>query len=208
MKSSHPSATEVLDDLGDKVAEGLALMVAQTRDDLRVYRGTFPLWIADSTDRGLLNWCHDRAWAHAMRIFDGIPEVSFVDQPPTRELYVGTRYRLRVKKHDLEGHVSTFLTQGALDFLEQELATLDGLEEVRLIAGYRWDPELREVGAAVISLRDGADHLVWMHELDQPAGGAVVSAVPILPPAGPRTPEIGMVSDDGRNQRAEGIEEQ
>lgn len=103
MKSSHPSATEVLDDLGDKVAKGLALMVAQTRDDLRVYRRTFPLRVADSTDRGLLNWCHDRAWTHAMRIF----------------------------------------------------------------AGYRWDPELREVGAAVISLRDGADHLVCTHPRDR-----------------------------------------
>lgn len=49
---------------------------------------------------------YDRAWAHATRIFDLIPEVSFVDQLPTRKLYVSTRYRLRVKKHDIEGHVS------------------------------------------------------------------------------------------------------
>ncbi|MGH3698034.1 MAG: hypothetical protein ACRDQY_00905 [Pseudonocardiaceae bacterium] len=28
----------------------------------------------------------------------------------------------------------TFLTQGALDFLEQEVATLDGLEEVRVVS--------------------------------------------------------------------------
>lgn len=133
-----------------------------------------------------------------------IPEVSFVDQPPTRELYVGIRYRLRVKKHGIEGHVSTYLTQGALDFLEQEPAALDGLEEVRLIAGYRWDAELREIGAAVISLRDGSDHLVWMHELDEPADGAVVSTMPILPPTGPHPPEIWLTSDA---ERAEGTED-
>ncbi|MGH3693438.1 MAG: hypothetical protein ACRDRX_05490 [Pseudonocardiaceae bacterium] len=56
MKSSYPLAEQVLEDLGDKVVQGLALMVAQTRDDLRVYRRTFPSWVADSTDRGLLNW--------------------------------------------------------------------------------------------------------------------------------------------------------
>jgi hypothetical protein len=55
MKSSYPSAEQVLEDLGDKVVQDLALMVAQTRDDLQVYRRTFPSWVADSTDRGLLN---------------------------------------------------------------------------------------------------------------------------------------------------------
>ena len=128
------------------------------------------------------------------------------DQPPTRELYIGTRYRLRVKKHDIEGRVTTYLTDGALDFLEQEPATLDGLEEVRLIAGYRWDPELREIGAAVLSLRDGKDNIAWMHELDEPAGGAGAGATPINPSTAPRAPEIGMAADD--DKRPEGTEEE
>jgi hypothetical protein len=203
MKSEHQSVEQVLDGLGSKVTQGLALMVARTRADLDVYRRTFPAWVADATDRGLLNWCHDRAWIHTVRIFDGISEVSFVDQPPTRELYVGTRYRLRVKKHDIEGGISTFLTQGALDFLEQEPATLDGLEEIRLIAGYRWDPELRELGAAVISLRDRHDHVIWMHELDEPADGAGAATTPILPPTQPQAPELGMLSNDERDKGAE-----
>lgn len=93
--------------------------------------------------------------------------------------------------------MSTYLTQGALDFLEQEPATLDGLEEVRLIAGYRWDADLREIGAAVISLRDGSDHPVWMHELDDSADDAVVSTIPILPPTESHPPPaIGLTSDD------------
>lgn len=196
-------------ELGDKVVQGLALMVAQTRDDLQVYRRTFPSWAADSTDRGLLNWSHDRAWAHALRIFDGVPEVSFVDQPPLRELWVGTRYRLRVKKHDVEGRVSTYLTQGALDFMEQEPAqTLDGLDEVRLITGYRWDAELRELGPAVISLRSGPEKVIWTEILDEPVNGAVVSAVPIVPADGPRPPEIGLVSDAEVRERGEGTEQE
>lgn len=207
MKSEYPSTEQVLDDLGDKVTQGLALMVARTRADLALYRNTFPGWVADSTDRGLLNWCHDRAWAHAVGIFDGVREMSFVDQPPTRELYVGARYRLRVKKHDIEGGISTFLSQGALDFLEQEPATLDGLEEIRLIAGYHWDPELREVGAAVISLRDGHDRVIWMHELEEPAGGAIATTTPILPPTQPRAPQIAMLGDTEHDQRSDAVED-
>jgi hypothetical protein len=35
-----------------------------------------------------------------------------------------------------------------------------------------------------------------MHDLDEPTDGAVVTTTPILPPAEPRRPEIGLVSDD------------
>jgi hypothetical protein len=45
-------------------------------------------------------------------------------------------------------------------------------------------------------LRDGKDEVVWMHDLDEPPAASVVTTVPILPPDGPRPPEIGMVSDD------------
>lgn len=157
MKSEYPLPEQVLDDLGDKVAQGLALMVGRTRTDLETYRRTFPAWVADSTDRGLLNWCHDRAWVHALRIFDGVPEVSSVDQPPTRELY-------------------------------------------------RWDPERRELGAAVISLRDGYDHVIWMHELDEPAGGVGTTTTPILSPTEPSVPEIEMPSDGEHGKDAKGTE--
>lgn len=202
MKSGYPSAEQVLDDLGDKVTAGLALMVAQVRRDLGVYRETFPSWVTESTDRGLLNWCHDRACAHVARIFDSVPEVVFVDRPPIRELRVGIRYRLQVKKHDIDGLVSTYPTPRALAFFEQEPPTLDGFEEIRLIAGYRWDAELREIGPAVLSLRSGREHVVWMHELEEPSTG-IVTATPIVPAGDPRTPQIRMASDDARADGAE-----
>lgn len=204
MNSGYPSEEQVQADLGDKVVLGLALMVARVRQDLTVYRRTFPAWVADSTDRGLLNWCHDRAWAHITTILDDHPEVHLVDRPPLRELCVGTTYRLRVKKHDIEGKVSTYLTQGALDFLEQEPQTLPGLEEVRLIAGFKWDPELRTVGAAVLSLRDGHDKLVWMHELEEPQEDVGPAPVPIQPPSDPTPPRIGLVADEEREEDGTG----
>jgi hypothetical protein len=203
MPSSDITPEQVVADLGDKVVSGLALMVAQVREDLRVYRAAFPGWVADSSDRGLLNWCHDRLWVHAERILGDVDAVRLVDRLPVREIHVGIRYRLRVKKHDIEGKISTYLTQGALDFLEQDPPTLEGLEQVRLITGYRWDAEERQLGAAVISLRTSKDYLVWMHDLDEPQPGTVTTTVPIQPPAQPRRPQIGLVGDERADEGAQ-----
>lgn len=205
MKSGYPSEEDVLADLGDKVAQGIAHAVAQTRSDLKVYRQVFPGWVADATDRGLLTWCHDRAWAHLGAVFDEVGEVSFVDQAPLREMYVGTRYRLRFKKHGLQDQVTTYPTQTALAFLEQGACTLDGLDEVHLVAGYRWDPVLREVGAGVVSLRDGKQNVIWTHVLAEPEG-SVQAATPILPATGPQTPLIDMPAAHEDDDRAGGDE--
>lgn len=178
--------------LGDKVTSAIALMAAQTREDLRVYRNTFPGWVANATDRGLLNWVHDRAWSHLTAILDDTSEVSFVDKPPTREMFVGTTFRLRIKKHDIEGEVATYPTEAAMLFMTQPI-TLEGLDEVHLIAGYRWDSDSRQIGAPVVSLRDG-DNLVWIHELDEPTSG-VVTPTPMFPPVDPSLPNIVIDAD-------------
>ncbi|MCW2768436.1 MAG: hypothetical protein JWO11_4395 [Nocardioides sp.] len=204
MESAYVSVEQVLDGLGDKVVDALTLMVAQVRDDMNVFRRTFPAWAADSTDRGWLNFAHDRAWAHLTRLLDDVDEVSFVDQTPTREFYVGTLFRLRVKKHDAEGEVSSYPTLSAKMFMVQAPATFDGLEEVRLVAGYRWDAELRRIGPPVISLHDGAD-VIWVHELDEPADPQIVSAVPIVPAGGPTPPQI--VVGDAIGEKTDTVQE-
>ncbi len=207
MKSTYASEDAVVADLGDKVIAGLAFAVARTRSDLSVYRRTFPGWVADHTERGLLGWCHDRIWRHLLEVFEGVDAVSFVDRAPLREMYVGTRYRLRLKKHGAEDRIGTYPTEAALAFLEQETMTLDGLEEVRLIAGYRWDAEQRTVGAGVLSLRDGNSNVVWTHVLSEPADTSFTEATPIVPPsAGPRAPEISLPAVDERSVGAEGTE--
>lgn len=204
MESAYISEELVVDGLGDKVVDALTLMVAQVRDDMRVLRRTFPSWAADSTDRGWLAFAHDRAWAHLTRLLDDVDEVSFVDQMPTRELYVGTLFRLRVKKHDAEGQVNSYPTLSARMFMTQEPETLEGLEEVRLVAGYRWDSELHQIGAPVISLHDGA-RVIWVHELDEPADPQVVSAIPIVPTDGPVPPRV--VIGDGAGTQNEPAQE-
>lgn len=204
MKSSHPTPDEVVADLGDKVVDGLALAIAQTREDLRVYRQTFPAWVADATERGIKNWVHDRVFAHASRVLDAVPDVSIFDREPRREIIVGVRYRLRLKTHEMDGAVSTYPTQGALEFMLQGAPTLEGLEELRLVAGPRWLRDTSTPGSAVISLRDGLDDVKWMHDLPDPKSG-IVTPVPIVPPSGPRRPAIGL---RGEEKAEEGRQEE
>lgn len=190
---SLPSADEVLDDLGEKVVEAFSRAVARAKADLATYREVFPAWVAESSERGLAAYIHDRMWHHLTVLVEDISEVRVIDREPTRELMAHDRYRLRAKRHGEDGQVSTYPTQTAIEFLWQQ-DTLDGFdEEINLIVGYVWDSELREMGRPVISLRT-ENEIKWMHDLPQfGTGRGYASATPIVPPqAGPQTPRIEM----------------
>ncbi len=99
--------------LGDKVVHGLSRAVTLGRNDLADYRAIRPGWVASSSERGLASWIHDRIWYHLVAQVDGIDEVTIVDQEPTREMYVGVTYRVRVKRHHTDGTVNSYPTPTA-----------------------------------------------------------------------------------------------
>lgn len=171
----------VLGQLGDKVLGAVASAVAETRQDLGQYRAEHPNWVASSSERGLANWINDRLWDNLVRLLDDIEEVVFREQGPTREMIVSDRFRIRVKRHDRNGAIATYPTQAALFFYQQsgQLVLFDGLEEVRLVAGYTWEPEAREVGAPVLSLRDGVGNVIWVHELPEPPAKPATGIPPV-----------------------------
>lgn len=43
------------------------------------------------------------------------------------------------------------------------------------------NPDTREIGAPLLSLRDGKDHVIWVVELDEPAAGVKITWTPIEP---------------------------
>jgi hypothetical protein len=180
---SYPDPDEVLSDLGDKVTMGLARAVAKARRDLAAYRADHSAWVSDSSERGLANWIHDRLWAHVCAEFDGQSDVALSDREPTREITVGINYRLRVKRHRVDGKVRSYATQTALEFYAQGAQeAFPGMEEVRLIAGYEWDADARSMGDAVLSLRDGEEVVIWHVTLPEAGTGATgVPARPIRP---------------------------
>lgn len=195
---SEPSFADVLDGLGEKVIAALAHSVSAARADLAEYRDGHSGWVADHTERGLANWIHDRLWAHLLRGLDDVPGVHIDPGEPIREIVVGIRYRLRVKRHDEVGQLAAIETQTMLQFFVQGVQpAFPNMEELRLFAGYVWDRESRAMGPAVLSLRDGRDAMVWQEELPELAGGGS-SAIPISAPDGPTVPQIEVEGIDGR----------
>lgn len=160
----------ILDHLGDKVATAVAEAVVATRADLAEYRLEHPVWVASSSERGLANWISDRLWDHLTQRLGDLDHAVIRELGPVREIIVHDRIRMRVKRHDLNGAIATFPTQTALSFYEQpgQFVIFDGLPEVYLAVGYVWERESREVGAPVVSLRDGVENLLWMYELPEP----------------------------------------
>ncbi len=195
---SYPGSVDIIAELGEKVIDGFARAVQDTRADLATYREGFPHFVAQASERGLANWIHDRLWYQLNVRLGELPDVHFSDREPHRELRVGTRYLFRVKRHTELGGISTYPTQTALDFLQQVPMqhSLDGLDEVRLIMGYIWDPDTRSIGPAVISLRADRDTVLWMEELSAPASSASGVTTPLTPRPGPAAPEIDVQADD------------
>lgn len=204
--SPYPSFDEVLDDIGDKAAEALLTAVARSKADLRTYRETHPGWVAEHSERGLANWIHDRLWTHITALTDQNPDVAIHEKGPLRELVIGNKYRFRLKRHDESGHVASYHTDAFLDFVCQPAVQLPGMEETRLIAGYEWEKDLRDIGVAVISLRDGDDNVIWSEPLSPVDAGRDAGTVVTPEQPGPTTPIVEIPSGIGveHQQQTEG----
>ena len=154
----YPSPDEVLNALGDKVVAGLTEAVDGAREDLRLYRASHPSFVADSSERGLANWIHDRMWARATPLGD-IDRVALVDSGATREIHLGNEFRIRLKRHSHSGAIRSYPTDAALEFIGQDqpdLYSLLGIRTLNLTAGYDWDDLTRSIGESVLSLRNGS----------------------------------------------------
>ncbi|CKN50809.1 Hypothetical protein ERS024265_03242 [Mycobacterium tuberculosis] len=178
----YPTDGEVMTELGDKFLAALVGTIRDTRFDIADMRNWRPGWFPTMHSRCLSNLIHDRIWAHLVTLIASNPGTSIKDKGATREIVVGAHLRLRIKRHHAGDEISTYPTRTAIEFWQQgsQLA-FPGLEEVRIAVGYRWDPDTREIGAPLLSLRDGKDHVIWVVELDEPAAGVKIPWTPIEP---------------------------
>jgi hypothetical protein len=200
--NSYPLSHQVLDDIGEKPVEAFSRCVARARADLRLYRRTFPQWVADHSERGLANWINDRLWAHLTTMAESIPGMELIEKGVTREVMVGLNFRFRVKRHDDLGNVASYPTPTFLEFVCQPQGQLPGLEETRLIAGYDWSKDERDIGAAVLSLRDGKDNIIWKEELpDFPEDSGIVGEVVTPRLTSPAAPVVGVPEGVGQRSK-------
>lgn len=154
----------VVEALGQSPLDALGAAVRETRADLATYRSTLPALAARHSQRGILNWIHDQFFAHARAQFEtNVKDTSILDRGPTRDIFVGHTFRFRLKKHASDDMVSSYPTDAFLAFAVQDPPQL--IQEVRLIGGYRWDSDTREIGTAVLSARDGKSNVLWVVEL-------------------------------------------
>jgi hypothetical protein len=206
---SHPSPEAVVSELGDKVTDAIVRAVAVARDQFELYRQQHPAWAAENAARTIAGMIHDWMWAELKQQLDLLPHVNMVDKDPRREIAVQVQspdrlsYLMRIKLHHLDGRTSSYQTQTVIDFeLQGRSQTFPGWDEVRLEAGYEWDKDARTMGAPVISLRDGRNNVVWVHELpDQAApsqaGGGTMMSPPSKPgPTAPVVEVLGREADD------------
>ncbi len=170
----------VLDELGDKLLEALASSVANARADFQRYQSALPEFVAQASGRGLANWIHDRLWYHVCALLDDADSIFLIEHGTTREIVCGDRYRIRMKRHKPPAQIATYPTQAALNFMRQapEQLVLDGFEQINLISGYVWMDESAEIGPAVVSMRDGQDNVLWVHELPEAGDAAAVTPMP------------------------------
>ncbi|PID53466.1 MAG: hypothetical protein CSB46_07920 [Micrococcales bacterium] len=186
------NARSVVDALGQSPLDAIGVAVRDTRADLNTYRSTLPKMAARHSQRGILNWVHDQFFAHVCAQFEtGVKDTTVLDREPTRDIFVGHNFRFRFKKHTSDDMVSFYPTETFLAFALQDPPQL--IQEVRLIGGYRWDPETWEIGTAVLSARDGKCNVLWAIELAETAAGesGVVHFEPQAPDASlPALPQI------------------
>ncbi|MCW2843478.1 MAG: hypothetical protein JWN22_1394 [Nocardioides sp.] len=161
----------VVEALGQSPLDAIGAAVRDTRANLATYRSTLPELAARHSQRGILNWVHDQFFANARAQFESNVEgTSVLDREPTRDIFVGHTFRFRLKKHTDDDMVSSYPTDAFLAFALQDPPQL--IQEVRLIGGYRWDSETREIGTAVLSARDGKSNVLWVVELAETASAA------------------------------------
>jgi hypothetical protein len=195
----------VLDDLGDKLPHALMRATDLARQDYAELRSKFPSWVPRFFERDAANVIHPRIWAHLEDELDGVDGITLVSREPHRQINlqtsVGRTYTMRVKRHSQRDRIRSYPTLSDVRFWSGGVRqqTIEGLECINLAIGYRWHKDRREIGAAVISYREGKDNVIWAYTIDEGMadGGTPFTYTPILPDL----PQIDL--RDSQGSRAE-----
>lgn len=177
----------VLGELGSKFPLALVNATNAARDDLSELRQWRPNWLVGMFQREIAGIVHSRIWSHLTSELDGVDGINFRTEEPFRVAAVSTplgrTFTVRVKRHSETDRISSYPTLPDLQFWGGARVTLDGLDDVPLAAGYRWDSTTGQIGAPVLSYREGKDNVIWAVEIDAGApGGAIpITYTPILP---------------------------
>lgn len=185
----YPDSDQVLTDLGSPFVHAFLDAVDGAREGFGAFKQWQPSWFPGFTGRFTAGFLHERIWDRLVRSVEGLDGIHVHDREPVREVRSGTSYLIRIKRHHTGDRISAYPTDAALSFWSNHTVALEGLESFGLALGYYWDAELRAVGEAVVSFRDGKDNPVWAVELRRDSGQSTgFSWTPIAP----NLPEIDL----------------
>jgi hypothetical protein len=187
--SPHPDSEKVLSDLGDEFVHAFMDAVDGARDDFAEFRTWRPGWFPNFTGRFTANFLHERIWDRLVRDVDAMDHIDVRDREPIRELRSGTAYLMRIKRHHDGDRISAYPTEASSAFWSNSTVTLEGLESFSIALGYYWDADLRAVGDAILSFRDGRDNPIWAVRLRRNAGASTGFA---WEPLAPDLPELDL----------------
>lgn len=166
-----PAPGTILDKLGQELLSAFCGCVYAAQDDFKELVEFKPDWAASYTQRFKANFLHERLWQRFTAYAEDAKNVSIKDEEPYRNISVGTGIQLRIKRHSKRDLIATYPTSEAKGFYGAGgQFVIDGLERIGLAIGYRWDSEVDEVIAPVLSLQDlEGKKLLWSVELVQDA---------------------------------------
>jgi hypothetical protein len=189
ISAGYPDAARVLEDLGDGFVHAFVDAVDGARDDFAEFKRWRPGWVPGFTSRFTANFLHERIWDRLIRAVEGMDGIQVKDREPVRELRSGTTYLIRVKRHHPGDRISAYPTEASSAFWSNDVLTLEGLESFSLALGYYWDADLRAMGDALLSFRDGKDNPIWAIKLRRAAGSAAGFS---WEPVAPDLPELDL----------------
>ncbi|QYL29476.1 hypothetical protein TM48_03963 [Mycobacterium shottsii] len=189
--SQYLDPQQVVDDLGDKFLVAFIKSIEVARVDLSEFEGFKPEWFVNFSKRFVANFIHERVWDSMVSQVHDHPGVTVVDREPTRQIHFGTNYVVRFKRHTGKLKIESFPTKGALAFwANRATPTLPGLEVWTLAMGYIWQPELGEIGDAILSFRDGKDKPIWSVTLNSHGGESATDIT--WEPIDPQLPQLDL----------------
>jgi hypothetical protein len=183
---------DVLSDLPDQLFEAHAEAVSRAAEDWHNHKLANPRDASEMFQRTSAGMIHTFLRKHLGYLLDGVGNVSIHSKDPLFVITAagagGHLYRIRVKRHGAGDEIASYPTRLDREFWGDEPSTLFGPGDIRLAFGYRWDREIHEVGAPVVSYREGKANVIWAVQIERAA------AAPIrFTPIAPSLPEIDLL---------------
>ena len=189
---------EVLRALGDDVIEACLAGRDNASKRLKEFKSSMPAAYRQ-LKASLAGNLHDWYFAGVSDALEGNKRVEVLSNKAGDHIVVDDEYIVMFKKHDSDRQIKSYPTRAARRFHSGQVM-LSGIRMVTLTAGYLFDSDLNEVGAAVISQQRGLRrNPTWCVEIERDAAAtqgfrltAVVEpTLPLIEVTPKRTPAEG-----------------